>query len=425
MPDSVVHRHWECVCTLPLRQAIAEDVFVQLEQSPDALRSRGWALLHPMHTFWRRLLVAEPDGMPRAGLPLDPPGSGGMPISLFTDGTAQCPKWPALRYAAWAVVEVCEVDPWCSTCIAAGRLKGLVQTVPRAEAIAVWAALEYVHQVSRPARLWCDCQFVVDRMQSILQGGFRWDPSQTDSDVWADICRLVQLIGPHALRINKVAAHVASSGQLAPLEEWAAFHNSRVDEAAKAANQARPPVFFQVHGQLVSHQARMLALVQAAQAYIVRVAQLFHRRGNDRSSANDRPRIAEGHPVRRPPVLPRVGADLCERFGSRVVQTVASWWPHALTGDKSRWVSGLQLLLDYQMATGCRGPVFSGPTKGWHEPSWSSRVDLHVHSAGQHVTWFMRVLRAVWHAQGVVVDCRKQRPDSACPLGLCLLAPLA
>ena len=115
---------------------------------------------------------------------------------------------------------------------------------------------------------------------------------------------MVQLIGPHALRINKVAAHVASSGQLAPLEEWAAFHNSRVDEAAKAANQARPPVFFQVHGQLVSHQARMLALVQAAQAYIVRVAQLFHRRGNDRSSANDRPRIAEGHPVRRPPVLP-------------------------------------------------------------------------------------------------------------------------
>ena len=49
MPDSVVHRHWECVCTLPLRQAIAADVFVQLEQSPDALRSRGWALLHPMH----------------------------------------------------------------------------------------------------------------------------------------------------------------------------------------------------------------------------------------------------------------------------------------------------------------------------------------------------------------------------------------
>ena len=89
--------------------------------------------------------------MPRAGLPLDP------------------------------LVEVCEVDPWCSTCIAAGRLKGLVQTVPRAEAIAVWAALEYVHQVSRPARLWCDCQFVVDRMQSILQGGFRWDPSQTDA----------------------------------------------------------------------------------------------------------------------------------------------------------------------------------------------------------------------------------------------------
>ena len=120
----------------------------------------------------------------------------------------------------------------------------------------------------------------------------------------------------------------------------------------------------------------------------------------------------KGDLVRRPPVLPRVGADLCERFGSRVVQTVASWWPHALTGDKSRRVSGLQLLLDYQMATGCRGPVFSGPTKGWHEPSWSSRVDLHAHSAGQHVTWFMRVLRAVWHAQGVVVDCRKQRPDS-------------
>ena len=113
-PDSMHHRHWECAATQASRQAIPAGVG-SLELLHECTRERGWAIISPQQIRWMKRLL-EPVTFEYCA----PHSEPGVPLNLFTDGSAQSPQDPVLRYAAWAVTAVHEHDIWENHIVAQG-----------------------------------------------------------------------------------------------------------------------------------------------------------------------------------------------------------------------------------------------------------------------------------------------------------------
>ena len=171
-PDSMHHRHWECAATQASRQAIPAGIG-SLELLHECTRERGWATMSPQQIRWMKRLLEPVTFEYRA-----PHSESDAPLNLFTDGSAQSPQDPVLRYAAWAVAAVHEHDIWESRIVTQGPLPGLLQTVPRAETYAVKQALEVAIQAHRPVQIWSDCLGVVRKMHAIWPAASPVGPTQ-------------------------------------------------------------------------------------------------------------------------------------------------------------------------------------------------------------------------------------------------------
>lgn len=84
---------------------------------------------------------------------------------IFTDGSCLWQDQPNYRLASWAV---CIADPistntFKSHIAAAGPLPGVCQTSFRAECYALLRAIRIVKEFQVSARIWTDCQGVLDR----------------------------------------------------------------------------------------------------------------------------------------------------------------------------------------------------------------------------------------------------------------------
>ena len=166
--DSRFHRFWLCPAFDQQRDQTRPDVRAMAAQLPESLTCYGWSLQPHTAVRWLNYLAS----LPEASLPALPVVAPQDTLHAFTDGSGQVPASRWLRYAGWAVVladssRAPSDDDWT----ASGPLPGVLQTAFRAESYAVYIALRLAVALNRSVCIWCDCQAVVVRLQSVLQGG--------------------------------------------------------------------------------------------------------------------------------------------------------------------------------------------------------------------------------------------------------------
>lgn len=265
--DSFYHRIWQCPAFATCREAFPWLHLVP--ELPQSLSCHGWPLLP---SAWKELQVYF-NCLPVVELHVDWKGDPVDQVyDLFVDGTCAWPTEPALRYSAWSITQACQGSASLEhTVLAAGHTVGQLQTAFRAELEAMTLAIEAVALGRVKARIWSDCQSVIDGTQRILQG-YPIKPNKSHADLWQRIHRVAPLLGEAQLRVVKVVSHAACSQAVNSVEEWAFWHNRLVDEAAAAYNQQRPDSFWQCWRRVHDSVQANRALYQAVQDVLVRVA---------------------------------------------------------------------------------------------------------------------------------------------------------
>lgn len=164
-PDSLVHRHWECVCTEASRSRISDEDMRMIQSQPACFRERGWAVEPSSLWKFRRQLQLQPD---LTGDFFVTPATGTF-HDYFTDGAGLHPADPKCRIVAWGWCIGTTPGEFCFPAGAAGGVPGIWQTVVRAEAISMLSVLRCLIRHDCGGRVWCDNQLVVDRISNIQQ----------------------------------------------------------------------------------------------------------------------------------------------------------------------------------------------------------------------------------------------------------------
>ncbi len=126
-----------------MRASLSPGVLELVPILPAILTVRGWMLQSSVFDVWCRYLLSIPPPPHFVlGLPMVVSGV----VDLFTDGSCLWPVESDFRLAAWSVCLVEQVSDdasaWGSHVVAAGPLRGIIQTASRAELQAVVTALD-------------------------------------------------------------------------------------------------------------------------------------------------------------------------------------------------------------------------------------------------------------------------------------------
>ena len=332
---------------------------------------------------------------------------------LFTDGSCLYPSESYLRVAAWGVVVAGGLGA-PGTLLATGHLPGLIQSAFRAELTAVISAAEFAAISRSKIRIWSDCLGVVRRFGRLLQGDWSPGPSTRNSDLWSRLSAVVSSCRDR-IEIIKVEAHCESEAQATFVDEWCAHYNARVDNLAGTTNRGRSSDFWALWDTVRKSLEAECSIAQAVQALHGRVA--FH---STRAPTPAMPVVPPQRAVLPPPVqLGQEAADpegrLGRRYGIQAVRRIEHWFKHCFVDSvplhtPTRWVSLLQLLLDYSMSCGFAPPVFSG--QQWLDPGLMQYGQLLTYHMGQRTRWFGQVLRRLILQTGGVWTVNERRPSS-------------
>ena len=365
--DSRYHRFWLCEAFETHRATMDSQVWAMIPFLPEFLTTHGWglrpacwqtyymALLHIQETPFDLTLMQEPsDGW----------------LDLFTDGSCHHPKHDG-RLASWAVIQACPRDTNEATqsrVLAASPLKGLLQSAYRAELRAVLEAVKIAHHSRKKVRIWSDCQGVVDRVRAMLGNKWKATANSRHFDLWSQLRDLLTDCGPGSVVITKVAAHCEHQGCVSALETWCFLYNGLVDHAARVAHFLRPQTFWDVHhrfmrdvefANFITQQIRMVQM--SISKAVVYHQQTAHDEGHehDEMEADGQNPRSKLPTWRAPPEVSWVSHQMCQKYGERLVLSVASWF---LQGIKEAtkppgWISFYQLYADYMLCTGEGGPL--------------------------------------------------------------------
>ena len=100
-------------------------------------------------------------------------------IIFFTDGSGLSPEDRRLRIATWEVV-VADLDSDHFLILSQGGVPGVVQTVLRAELLAVISALEWMNLYGKPGILWIDNEQVWTTVEAFRKGGSPCENTSND-----------------------------------------------------------------------------------------------------------------------------------------------------------------------------------------------------------------------------------------------------
>lgn len=246
--DSVFHRTWQCPRFHAEREKIDHGIRKFLMQQPDCSKLHGWFIEGAEDKIFRKTLLDIPDTTQQFEHFTCLPET----LHLFTDGSASDPKDPQCRLATWAVCLATFPDMGFPT-VAAGGIPGLLQTVLRAEIMAVIAGCKFAIHHRRPFYIWTDCQTVFDRLQVILKGeGLPITQKQKDHDLW-EIFRSVVTVSRNLGLFQKALKFTSHQGEAEyshAVDKWAAQGNEAADTAATWARHLLPPAVLQAHARL-------------------------------------------------------------------------------------------------------------------------------------------------------------------------------
>ena len=401
-PDSLVHRVEQCPFFAAGRVETGFSRLLRDRPLQPAHKLHAWAPLPDSLSAFRGLLSAVPFPV------LSSMDFGGM--DLFTDGTCLSPRQPHLRLAAWAVVVGVPTGEPCL--LASGPLPGLHQSSFRAELFAVWFLFRVGVASSLPFRIWTDCLGVVRRVRALRSALYPPTAMASNSDLWRGIWESLQMLEAD-FEINHVPSHEDLEAHTDPVDKWVLAHNHAADRAAAEANLDRPDLFWESYSALCDEVHRQVDVQDTVVRYHLWLARTAIRSQQPAVLGTPGPiRVVGSVPLCWPPR--GVCSDRAAgHFGAWFTSALNGWLPKISSGTESetRWISWVQLVTDFLMATGLHPPVQKGGR--WADPSLGPAGVLFEWSMTRASRSFARQVRFVCRDGGVQLQTTETHPDSA------------
>ena len=180
LEDSLEHRVLHCPGFASVRdehaRAVAEWPFASRALTDHLLPSRlgGWVpckrALQTIEDFSEHFFL---DALP------------GVRHDIFTDGSCLDPMVSSISLAAWGAVSATH-----GLALAAGPLRGLCQSVNRAELVAAYAVVRWTYEQGTTTTLWTDSAYFASGLQVLLDTRLLGDVDSHE-DLWSQIADLV------------------------------------------------------------------------------------------------------------------------------------------------------------------------------------------------------------------------------------------
>ena len=422
--DSLGHRFWDCPETHSFRMMIPSDVVAIVHELPTILTWHGWSITSSFLQQWYRTLDEISDQIPAT------PDIEQGTIDLFTDGSCLWPCYKEFRVASWSVVQAgkphIDSSAFDSKILGVGHLPGRCQSAFRAELYALVVALTWISEWQQPARIWIDCQGVIDRFTLLTRGGRTRLLSTANGDLWEQVRGLMLGISC-SVQLIKVDAHMPWDSETPTLTKWARIHNACADRAAGVANQQRSNEFWAVWNK---HSTQVLQL-----NFIAREIRLIHQLRvcnwwTDTIGTKYDPQQFVPRPPRQGRVFSFVwnGAGRIDEapvamvamFGSNFTDKLIHWWNNILDEGAvpDRWISFAQLYVSFQQDE--RHPGVCKVGKKWCDPDIMPMILPEQLAFRKRCRYFRLALQQLWKFCKFEIGVATTRPSSsvlACHIG--------
>ena len=357
-PDSIHHRYWECAHTELSRQNIPIDIRDHLQASPEVTRIRGWMTESPHLMDFHKSLLTIPDSTAEFAV-----GHHVGFRDAFTDGAGIEPQQPAGRLVTWGWVAGDSITGDFIP-VASGGLPSLLQTIGRAEIMALISVLKYIALHQCFLRVWIDNQYVFEQAKQIQQKQIEIDLMQPDHDLWQVVEIMMEQI--HTLvSLNKVCSHQRHA-TLTTVEQWVCEGNDSADKQASNALQQLPPEVLSFQRLVAGQLRRDKKAHQHMISHIVQVGKIFTALAKGVHTYEVTP-TEQVVAISTEEVVNSVQDRIPGSFQFAGLQQWLQWFQMLTTGSASTtWVSWHELYVMYQMDTGQRGVVCQNITSGNH-----------------------------------------------------------
>ena len=268
-------------------------------------------------------------------------------------------------------------------------------------------------------RIWTDNQTVWHKTNRLL-GGASVRPNAPHSDLLSDI---QVFIAEHNLAdrvtVHKVTSHCDTEFAFDNGEAWIFWHNKLVDAAADGFNARRPFAFWSKLEEVRTAVQFSRQLVLDIWEVIVHIGRLQSqcKLPTDDVAGSEEPQPVEVvEPIPEPVVEQRhYPQALIRMYGANNIRRIDSWWnevgePALRQAGKLRWVSGLQLFLDYWTVTHHSGPLSVKHGQWFESPEELPNVTL---NCSNRTIMFLRVWNAVMKSRGQHISKKLMRPSSS------------
>ena len=427
-PDSLWHRFWECESTQKFREKMPEQVQTLVPDLPTVLTWHCWDLTSPYQEAWIQTLEALPSDVDIPSCP----GQGPI-LDLFTDGSCLWPESAEYRVAAWSVTYApplsLDPDSVSSEIVCVGHLSGALQSAFRAELFALLTALQCVERWGCSARIWIDCQGVIDKFQLYVHGKKRISFSSSHADLWLEVWNVMQHITAD-VSLVKVDSHETWNHETTTVLQWARIHNSCADRAARICNNQRPPQFWDLwkrHSKQVNSLAWIVGSIRDHQLAVCRFWTEEFVKQVPRATFPVAPRIGRTFtmvwdnvgPIFEPPAL------FVRQFGHNFANKLVHWWEGILEGEcPTVWTSFAQLYLLFQQDLHHPGMVKHSGV--WVDPEQNRLVMPCQLSFRKRCKFFRLTVQQFWKHCSFSVGVAVTRPHSShlcCHIG-CASIPI-
>ena len=415
--DSFFHRLWCCPVFDDCRTHFKWPEV--LSELPLSFTCHGWPLLPSAWSTLQQYFnsLGTHDFPAQFPVVLD-----GIVQDLFVDGTCAWPSEPCLRYSAWCVTRAVPGQSLDHQVVVAGHTSGQHQSAFRAELEAMANALDLVVKGQFRARIWSDCLGVIRGTRRIFRN-LPIKPNKSHADLWFRIEDSARNLAEGQVVLVKVVSHAACHAARNGVEEWAFWQNRLVDEAAARVNQRRPTVFWEcwqrTHDSLVSGR-HLHAAVQEVILKVARKSQTLRKAEGLEHSAiesNTREASVEVSAPLHPSCQRRqwqFSSRLAKRYRWKNINAVHQWWQrHGVPALQSRaplrWISGLQLFLDFYCSSGFLGCLSPKHGVWYDDPGENPRF---VPGIGKRSTMFIRIWTAYCKENQVVINHCVTKPDA-------------
>ena len=419
--DSLMHRFWECPHHGDLRKELPEDVLQFALTGPPELCLHAWTLQSRFQMEWFQYLISIPEE-PDVSLSFL---ENLATWDIFTDGSCLWQDQPQYRLASWAVCVACphrddaSVHMTDHVVASAGPLPGLVQTSFRAEVYAILKALRLVRHHRVSARIWCDCQGVVDKFNVLTVGRLRLKHNSPNADLWKDIAEIVLQLQGVQVQVTKVDAHVDPSECLTEVDSWLAHHNNGADFAAKQANFNRPTKAWDLWEAHSGEVTRQRSLASSIRDFQIAVG----KRVTEASRADLVDHSLRSLPTRQGRTFVMkwecgpldLEPDHCTKvtLGENFSVQLQQWWSDLNDPESCEvvWLSFVQMYILFQLE--CRHAGLMRVGRSWKDPSLDHNLLPENVAFRVRARWFRMGLQQHLKDRGDCVGRAMTRPASS------------